>query len=528
MAITNLSIKNIKLSKLVMFLSGALFTGLAVVALIAITKMASIGQEIEAIAEHDLPLTGIVTKITIHQLEQAINFERALRYGEAMAKEPTARKHYKDSVKQFDKLSAKVNKEVIEGEELAEFALTKAHTKEEKKEFEHVLEVLKQVEVEHRNYEEHAHEIFALIKANKMHKAYLKAEKIEQEEEKLVKELEALELELVAFTAKAAMTAEHDEKTALVQISVASAIAVTIGLLLSLLIIRALSRPLAMMLAAVEDLREGDGDLTYRLPDFGKNEVGDTALSLNGFIERIQDVIAQVSSAVDNISAASTQVSSTAQNLSQSATEQASGIEETSATIEQMSSTIAQNADNATSTEAIADKVAKQASTGGKAVTETVGAMRVIAEKIQLVEEIAYKTNLLALNAAIEAARAGEHGKGFAVVADEVRKLAERSQVSAAEISENAQSSMAVTEKAGELINEVVPGIEKTASMVQEISAASIEQRTGTEQVITAITQMETVAQTVASSSEELASTAEELNSQSADLKDLVAYFKIA
>ena len=527
MVLSSLDIKNVSLTRLVMILSGSMIFSLFLLSIISITKMASIGSEIEALAERDIPLTSIIAKVTAHQLEQSVNFERAMRYGAEIGKEQNASAHFKESVTQFDRLSHKVEKEIKQGEDLAQFAINTAHSKEEKDEFKHVLEILKQIEIEHKSYEQHSHEAFSQIKKDKLHAAFVMAEKIEQEEEKLNKELEALEEEILKFTDKAAKQAEHDEQTALVQINIVAAVSIIFSIVISLLIIRALSRPLATMLAAVDDLRDGDGDLTYRLPDFGNNEVGKTARSLNGFIERIQGVIIEVSSSVENISAASEQVSATAQSLSQSASEQAAGVEETSATIEEMSSTIGQNADNATTTEAIADQAAKQAATGGEAVTETVQAMRIIAEKITLIEEIAYKTNLLALNAAIEAARAGEHGKGFAVVADEVRKLAERSQISARQISENASHSVAITEKAGEIIGQVVPGIQKTASLIQEISAASFEQKTGTEQIVIAITQMDKVAQQSASSSEELASTAEEMNSQSEQLKELVGYFKV-
>lgn len=288
-----------------------------------------------------------------------------------------------------------------------------------------------------------------------------------------------------------------------------------------------IARPLNQMLAAADDLREGDGDLTQRLPDFGKDEMGQTARSFNGFVEKIQNVLLEVKSAVENIAAASQQVSASSQSLSQAASEQAASVEETSASLEEMNSSIAQNTENARATDAIATTSSKQAEEGGKSVVETVEAMKSIASRISLIEDIAYKTNLLALNAAIEAARAGEHGKGFAVVADEVRKLAERSQSSAAEISELAGNSVKIAEKAGSLIQEIVPGIQKTATLVQEITAASEEQTSGVEQVNTAMGQLDQGAQQAASSSEELAATSEEMNSQAAQLQETIGFFKL-
>jgi methyl-accepting chemotaxis protein len=213
--------------------------------------------------------------------------------------------------------------------------------------------------------------------------------------------------------------------------------------------------------------------------------------------------------------------------MSQGANEQAANLEETSASLEEMESTITQNSANAKQTETIATQSAKEGEEGGVAVMETVKAMKEIADKIGIIEDIAYKTNLLALNAAIEAARAGEQGKGFAVVASEVRKLAERSQVAAGEISGLASSSVEVSERAGKMIESIIPNIGKTADLVQEISAASEEQNTGIQQINRAMKQLDDVTQANASSAEELASTSEEMSSQAQALTHLMEFFKI-
>ncbi|MDH5516857.1 MAG: methyl-accepting chemotaxis protein [Gammaproteobacteria bacterium] len=288
-----------------------------------------------------------------------------------------------------------------------------------------------------------------------------------------------------------------------------------------------IARPMNEMLAAVDDLREGDGDLTYRLPDFGQDEIGRTARSINGFVERMQGILIDISSAVDNMASASEEVSATAQSLSQNASEQAASVEETSASLEQMNASITQNAENSKTTDSMATAASTQAEEGGGAVGETVAAMKQIADKIGFIEDIAYKTNLLALNAAIEAARAGEHGKGFAVVADEVRKLAERSQSSAEEISDLAGNSVKVAEHAGNLIHEIVPNIKKTADLVQEISAASEEQAAGVGQINGAMEQLDKSAQQGAASSEELAATSEEMSSQVQQIQDQLSFFKL-
>jgi methyl-accepting chemotaxis protein len=317
-------------------------------------------------------------------------------------------------------------------------------------------------------------------------------------------------------------------------ITINNTIAISIGLSIAALAIflimaitRSILRPLNTMMRATNDLHRGEGDLTYRLPDFGNDELGHTANAMNGFIEKIQKVLLEVYRGVENITGASLQVNSTASGLSQSASEQASSIEETSASLEQMSSSITQNAENARKTNDMAKRAAGEAHEGGRSVAATVEAMQGIAEKTNLIEDIAYKTNLLALNAAIEAARAGEHGKGFAVVADEVRKLAERSQSAAQEITEITANSVSIANSAGELLKHIVPSIEKTATLVDEITLASEEQSAGVTQVNTAVGQLDQVAQSNAASSEELSATSDSLNKEAKQLQQTIGFFKL-
>lgn len=280
---------------------------------------------------------------------------------------------------------------------------------------------------------------------------------------------------------------------------------------------------LAKQADVAEKIADGDLAVTVQLAS-DEDQLGK---SLAKMVSVLQEVINNVRLSVDNVASGSQAMSASSEEMSQGASEQAAAAEEASSSIEQMTANIRQNADNALETEKIAVKASEDALEGGKAVDNTVGAMKEIADKIMIIEEISRQTNLLALNAAIEAARAGEHGKGFAVVAAEVRKLAERSQVAAGEISLLSTSSVDVAEKAGELLNVIVPNIQKTAELVQEISAASREQDSGAEQINRAIQQLDQVIQQNASASEEMASTAEELSSQSEQLQSMVAYFKL-
>jgi methyl-accepting chemotaxis protein len=249
--------------------------------------------------------------------------------------------------------------------------------------------------------------------------------------------------------------------------------------------------------------------------------------ALVAMVAQLANVVRDVKVAADNVAAGSREMSSGADNLSNGANEQAAAAEEASSSVEQMTANIRQNADNARETDKIATLAAADAREGGTAVAETVTAMKEIAGRIVIIEEIARQTNMLALNAAIEAARAGEHGKGFAVVASEVRKLAERSQMAAREISELSSSSVDVAERAGTMLTRIIPEIQRTAELVQEINAACREQDSGAEQINKAIQQLDLIAQQNASATEEIASTSEELSSQAEQLQSTVAFFKI-
>jgi len=242
---------------------------------------------------------------------------------------------------------------------------------------------------------------------------------------------------------------------------------------------------------------------------------------------KLREIVGNVQRTAAQLAAGSEQISSTAQQLSQGSSEQASGAEEVSSSVEEMTATIRQNTDNSLATEKIAKKAAGDGEEGGKIVVASVSAMKEIAGKIGVIEEIARQTNLLALNAAIEAARAGEAGKGFAVVASEVRKLAEHSQQAAGEITSLSKATVETATSAGGIIQAIIPDIRKTAELVQEISASSREQSMGAEQIAKAMTQLDSVIQQNASASEELASMAEELSGQSEQLSQAVSYFRL-
>jgi methyl-accepting chemotaxis protein len=349
-------------------------------------------------------------------------------------------------------------------------------------------------------------------------------------------------------------------------------IAIVVGLLLGFIISRSITRPLGQAVALSTKLAAGDLSARVDVTHMGKDEggtllfamnsmaeilqkiihesgqvlglfaegdlrarvraefIGDFAQiksALNDTAERLQNIIREVNTAAAQIDTAAQQVSSTAQSLSQGNGEQAATLEQVTSSVEQMSASVAQNAENANNTNQIATNSANLTTQGGQAVQNTVRAMQEIAERIRIIEEIAYQTNLLALNAAIEAARAGEHGRGFAVVAVEVRNLAERSQIAAQEIGKVAAESVKISDRAGQMLEEIVPHIEKTALLVQEIAAASNEQNNGIQQVNMAMQQLDKVTQNNAAAAEELAATSEEMAGQAGSLQQIMGYFII-
>ena len=319
---------------------------------------------------------------------------------------------------------------------------------------------------------------------------------------------------------------EKTNKISFILILIGAVSVFLIVFIIGIIFKRIVTDPLSNLTQEMQNISQGEGDLTVQIDVNYKNEIGDLSNYFNQFVSKIHDMIVGVKERVNIMSEATITVSKSAEILNESSSGQAASMEEIVSSMDEIGSTVAQNATNAKETDKIAQKTSTSATEGGAVVNESVISIKNIAEKISIIEDIAYQTNLLALNAAIEAARAGEHGKGFAVVATEVRKLAEKSQLAAQEIITIANDGQTISEKAGSMINSMIPEMQKTAQLIQEIASASDQQSSGISQINIGLEEVNNLTQGIAASSEELYSTSNILKTESDELIRLLSIFK--
>lgn len=481
---------------------------MAIMGAVSLLEMGKVNQQSTEISTNWMPSINFV-----HQMNTATSDYRIAELNHVLSETPEKMAQYE---KDMEAAFAQINTSRDSYEKLISSDEEAKLLSEFNKMFEQYLEIHKQM--------------ITLSEAMKTQEAMVL---LNGESQKLFTDFSAVLIKLVEMNVvggdKASALGDELYSSAQKFVSIMIAVSIAIGVAVAVIIVRGLMKQIGGEPAYAADVitKVSEGDLTIKV----QLKAGDNSsmlYAIGEMVTRLSQIVGEVRSAADNLSSASEEVSSTAQNMSQATSEQAASVEETSASMEEMSASVSQNTENAKITEGIASKAAVNANEGGQAVKQTVAAMKSIADKIGIIDDIAYQTNLLALNAAIEAARAGEHGRGFAVVAAEVRKLAERSQVAAQEIGEVAKSSVTLAERAGTVLDDIVPGINKTSELVQEITAASEEQSTGASQINSAMVQLNQVTQQNAASSEELAATAEEMSGQAEQLQQLISFFKVS
>lgn len=560
-------LKNITLKAKLMFLAIMLIGLIWVAVGVGVNKMQLIGSEISAIAHEDIPLTEAVTAITIHQLEQAIHFERAMRHGEGLGNVDGAESHFRKEVAAFDGLNIKIENELKEAEEIAK--KVKRHAVDSKKvaEFQHVETLLAEINREHVDYEKHVHEIFSYIERDNMEKALMLSSTVDAEMELLDKQLNGLLLEIEKFTEDAVLLAEQDEATALKVLLILGVIATVFAFSVSIPIINSITKGVQKAVHAAKTI--ADGDLSQKITVDSKDEIGKLLFSLEEMRTNLHNMVSELTSSSTQLAATAEELAVVTGETNKNISVQTSEIDQVVTAINEMSATVHEVATNAANTSQAAQEANISTVDGQQVVEMTVESIGHLATEIDntsdvvnqleadseaisgvldVIKNIAEQTNLLALNAAIEAARAGEQGRGFAVVADEVRTLASRTQESTLEIeemidklqqgSQNAVSAMTLSKnnatesvdhanKAGMALAMITSSVSNISDMSTQIASAAEEQAIVTEEINRNISTVNEIMARTADGANETTAASEELAQLAANMNNLALRFVV-
>jgi methyl-accepting chemotaxis protein len=556
-SLKNLSLK-IKLMSFAGFLLALMILGFGY----AIYSMNSIGKELAAIAEEDIPLTEKLAAISTHQLEQGIQFERALHYGAILELEDEARGRFDQAVEAFDKGTEQVETEIREAEALAEQAAGHL-TGEQAAEFRTVAESLKRIEAQHVVFAEHVHKVFAAYLEGYSHQAEELAADVEHEEENLSNELGGLLAEIGKFTEESAKAAAAHEVAAIIIIGILAVISIIVGLVSSWFFAEAIVKGVRKATATAS------GDLTQKIVVDSGDEIGELLSAMNGMRRKLLDMIAHMSDITAQLSTASEEMSTVTRTTSEALRDQRSETEMVATAIHEMSATAQEVAANIAHTATAASEANEQTRGGSRIVEQSIEQINHLAEQIttsaeaistveqyseaintvlDVIKSVAEQTNLLALNAAIEAARAGEQGRGFTVVADEVRTLAGRTQQSTEEINETigklqaashqavntmeqsrkeTQSAVENATKMGDALASIAQAVSKIDEMATQIASASEEQGAVSEEINRNITKINEMSAQTASGAEDTATASGDLSRMAADLSTIIGEFKV-
>ncbi|MCU7850300.1 MAG: methyl-accepting chemotaxis protein [Candidatus Thiodiazotropha sp. (ex Lucinoma kastoroae)] len=556
------SLRSLSIKSKLMGFAGILLSLLILSSGYAVYSMNSIGKELAAIAEEDIPLTEKIAQLTTHQLKQAVQFERALHHGVMLKTEDTALSHFREAIKTFDKGTEQIETEIHEAALITEEAMTHS-SGDALKEFTAVNVTLKDIEKAHKAFVEHAHTTFVAYTVGKTHEAEQMAGKVEHEEENLDKTLESLLVEIGKFTEESAKRAEAHEHTAVSTLSIIVLASIVFGLVVSWLFSNFIVN--AIRKATVT----ASGDLSQDIEVNSDDEIGDLLRAMNGMRRKLLDMLSEISGTTAQLSTASEEMSAITAQTSETIQNQRSETEQVATAMNEMTVTVQQVAVNINHTASAADEANQQTSEGSLIVQRSIAQINKLAEQVEtsshtindlekhsetintvldVIKGIADQTNLLALNAAIEAARAGEQGRGFAVVADEVRTLADRTRKSTDEINgmieklqagsrqavtvmdqsrEEAKSAVEFATQTGDALATITQAVEKINEMSTQIASAAEEQGSVAEEINRNIVKINDMSNQTADGASETATASQDLARMATELQGLVERFTV-